>query len=277
MDADEVRNRLEALVAKAKEALDAPPMEPVSVESTCAPVAITQEDVLAQCRTCGGQFTSRRMLNFGALMLQTINCEKCCREYQERNEPARRDTAELRAASWAKLCPAEYLETDEQRVRHEAGDIATDILGWEGGKGMGIIGATGRCKTRLMFLYLRRRHMGGEQIRYINAVKFADELADAYGTGSHDAERWMRDIERSPLLFIDDLGKEKLTERVEVFYYRCAEYRYSEKLPIFFTSNLTGKELQKRWDEAANRGGFWADRAAPTVRRIRERCHSFIL
>lgn len=276
MNMEEVRANLAAIVERAMSG-EASPQQAERAPFTGS-IDMTSRQEPATCHTCGNGFTANVMLNRGIVILKTINCPTCCKAWEDKNNPDPRTVEAMREASWLKLCPGEYHDTDEARVRKEAGDaITNEILGWQGDNGMGIIGSTGRCKTRLMFLYLKKRHMLGTQVRYINAVKFADELADAYGRGSHDAERWMKEIERVPVLFIDDLGKEKLTERVETFYYRCTEYRYSERLPLFFTSNLTGAKLQARWDDVANRNGFWADRAAPIIRRIRERCKSFTL
>lgn len=268
------RSALERIVAQAREQLAAPTPAPPTNGGVPSP---TYEEQEQDCETCHRPFRAK-VCNFGGLRIVTRNCQPCCDDYERRNNPDPATVQEMREAAWADLCPAEYQDTDEAKVRLSAGDkVVNEVLGWDCSRGLGLVGSTGRCKTRLMFLLLRVRHMAGAKIRYVNAVNFADELADAYGRGSDDAERWMKSIERAPLLFIDDLGKEKTTERVLTFYYRMTEHRTSNRLPLFFTSNLTGAPLQKRWDEAAHRGGFFADHASAIIRRLKERCKSISL
>ena len=48
------------------------------------------------------------------------------------------------------------------------------------------------------------------------------------------------------LLFIDDIGAEKMTEWVAETFYLILNYRYNEMLPTIFTSNLSPSELAER-------------------------------
>ncbi len=266
------RERLAAIVERQRataSASEAAPAPSAPVEGVPTPRIESQE---SECETCHQPFTASVGV-FGNFRIVARNCQACVADYERRNNPDAATIQQCREKAWEALCPPQYRDTDEAKLRFAAGSATVDrVLTWDSGRGLGLIGETGKGKTRLMFRLMERLHMAGAKIRYINAVNFADELANAYGKGSDDAERWMRALERAPLLFIDDLGKEKCTERVETFYYRVTEYRTAQKLPIFYTSNLTLKLIQQHWDDAANRGGFWVDRASAITRRIKNFC-----
>ena len=68
---------------------------------------------------------------------------------------------------------------------------------------------------------------------------------------------------RRKILFLDDLGKAKFTERVEMEFYDLIEFRAANKLPILFTANMSGKQLTEALGE---------DRGEPIMRRLREFC-----
>lgn len=230
------------------------------------------------CKTCGAKFLANIGV-MGAMRIVQMHCEACCEAYRREQNPEPEDLRQRREQSWLALCPAEYRDTDETRVRFEIGDeVVNKALAWTHDRGLRLVGQTGKCKTRLMFLVLKKFHMAGKTIRVMNGATMADQLADAYtGRGQHEAESFMRGIEKAPLLFIDDLGKGKFTERVDVFLYRLSEYRSSNRLPLFYTSNLTTTHLQSEWDRLAHAGGFWADRAGPTIRRIKLCCQGIPL
>jgi DNA replication protein DnaC len=53
-------------------------------------------------------------------------------------------------------------------------------------------------------------------------------------------------LEYRGLLFLDDLGSEKMTEWVEETLYLILNHRYNEVLPTVITSNLTIEQLAER-------------------------------
>ena len=65
------------------------------------------------------------------------------------------------------------------------------------------------------------------------------------------------------MVLLDDLGKEKLTERVECEPFNLIEERSQHLRPIIVTTNTTGDTLESRFDD---------DRAGPFLRRVREFC-----
>ena len=62
-------------------------------------------------------------------------------------------------------------------------------------------------------------------------------------------------------MLIDDLGKQKMTERAEVELYDVLEHRTNNLKPTIITTNATYLQLTKMLSE---------DRGQPIIRRIRD-------
>lgn len=244
------------------------------------------------CVTCKKPFQQSVIMMNGEPLLTAQNCEPCVAAYNERqagdDEATKGQSLRQR---WDDICPPDYQDTEISRLTRQCAEkLLTlqvrpsrvihldEILRHKHtDRGLALIGRTGECKTRIMLELLRRYHFAGVKVRYINAVNFADDLAASYGGDAGSAERWMKAIERAPILLIDDLGKEKLTERVESTYYRIVEFRKGHKLPLYFTGNMNGDDLIEKWQRNAQAQGFWSDRAEPIVRRLREMTDSITI
>lgn len=243
------------------------------------------EDVT--CTECQVVFSARMIEVFGAKMGQKI-CSKCSVVYEERqrNEEIEAERKE-RWRSWVRMIPDDYLETDVSRCEREliaAGvklifsdgngkpreltvQAAMDMIqDWPShGPGLALIGETGRCKTRLMLHLLGKYHMAGCGVAFVNSATMADEIGEQFSQSSSAGNAYLRRLEMSPILFIDDLGKGKLTDRSEEALYRIVESRKSHKRRTFFSANCIGSQLEARLSP---------DRGAPIVRRLREMAHA---
>jgi DNA replication protein DnaC len=62
-------------------------------------------------------------------------------------------------------------------------------------------------------------------------------------------------------LLIDDLGKQKMTERAETELYDVLEHRTNNLKPTLVTTNATGQQLARMLSE---------DRRQPIIRRIKD-------
>lgn len=253
-----------------------------------------QKSEPAVCEECKREFLAVVCYLGGREMARGKFCEKCVEEIKARLASDETESrGERLKRTWEAICPEDYRDTDLVRLRADmlrrrmtlkgAPDkpISLDEI-WrhdpKSPKGLGLIGISGQRKTRIIFELLRRwHHQHGQKIMAINAVHFADELAAVYENGAGFAERFMERLEKAPKLLIDDLGKEKLTERVEATYYRIVEYRKGHKLPLFFTANMTGNDLAAKWKMNAKAQGFYSDRAEPIVRRLREMTDSITI
>jgi len=160
------------------------------------------------------------------------------------------------------MCPELYQNSDPDRL--PAGQLKS-VLDWEyGPSGLILMGDTGAGKTRLAWLLLRRLLVHDKmepRLTWFDAVGFGHEISRHYR--NEDAEDWLEEVAGVDLLFFDDLGKLKLTERAETELFGLVERRCAARLPIIATTNDTGDSL----------GGRMTDHRGPAlIRRLRDFC-----
>lgn len=177
-------------------------------------------------------------------------------------EEARRLWASRRLA-WESLCPPAMLETDPSRLPLRG---LVEIGAWQlGPTGLILHGETGSGKTRLAWLLLHRLFVW----EFVNPVVFRvgeleEAMVQAYRAGRSDA--LLARLRRARVLFIDDFGKDKFTERLEAFLFTLINDRYEFKSPLLLTTNYVGDQLEARFQDA--------ERGRPALRRLRECCHA---
>ena len=133
-----------------------------------------------------------------------------------------------------------------------------------GARGLILLGETGRGKTRVAWLVLREVLTSSKRpilFKWFDAISFGHEIARHYR--EEDAEDWLGKVATADLVFFDDLGKLKMTERAEVELFGVIERRCAAELPVIVTTNDTGDSLASRMTD--NRG-------PALIRRLREFC-----
>lgn len=170
-----------------------------------------------------------------------------------------------RLEEWRRLCPPLFQDTDRSHPGMPPTAILDRILGWPfGPKGLVIYGPTRTGKTRSTWLLIKRLMVeDAKRVRVLTSGELARQCALAYGTGAEEASAWFNDLARADVLFIDDFGKMKMTERVEAELFELLDYRTSHRKPVILTTNYVGTDLLNMMS---------ADRAEPTLARIREFC-----
>lgn len=126
------------------------------------------------------------------------------------------------------------------------------------------MGETGLGKSRVAWHLLRRILIEDKpevKFKWFDCVGFGHEIAKHYK--AEDAEEWLESMAAVQLVFMDDLGKLKLTERAEVELFGLIERRCANRLPMIVTTNDTGDTLASRMTD--NRG-------PALIRRLREFC-----
>ncbi len=208
-------------------------------------IAIWREEETRTCRSCRVIKATKEEVVFGPY------CD-WCRECGKSH----------RLTKFNSVCPNLYQKTDPARLPQN--QLAC-ILAWKyGPKGMILLGETGLGKSRCAWQLIRRIMVEDEEsvkIKWFDCVGFGHELSKHYH--EEDAEEWLEDLATCPLVFFDDLGKLKLTERAEVELFGVIERRCSNELPIIATTNDTGDSLAARMTD--NRG-------PAMIRRLREFC-----
>jgi DNA replication protein DnaC len=102
-----------------------------------------------------------------------------------------------------------------------------------------LTGPFGTGKTHQAYGALRRIAEAGPDRFEMLALTAPDMYALMRPGGSdHGAEYEVRRLMRIPLLLIDDLGTEKISEFTEEATYRILNERYNECRPLIITSNL---------------------------------------
>lgn len=117
-----------------------------------------------------------------------------------------------------------------------------------------LFGKSGSGKTALALQIAQKVEQENKSLR-INFVKFGELVNSArksydknYYT-RRDAEDYLKTINQSDLLIIDDLGTEKNTEFVDQFIYELIDHRYEYELPTIITSNFSLDEISEKYHE----------------------------
>ncbi len=164
--------------------------------------------------------------------------------------------------TFCEVCPPLYRDTDPGRLPCAAETLAA-VLGWEYGyRGLLLHGATGRGKTRAIWLLLRRLLDEGREIATFDCVSFSHEITCRFSAGGN-GPAWARKLARVSVLFFDDMGKMRLTERGEAELFGLVEVRTANRLPLIVTCNHVGDTLA---------ASLQPDTGGPLVRRLREFC-----
>ena len=112
-------------------------------------------------------------------------------------------------------------------------------------KGLYLNGNFGCGKTYLLSAMLNELAKKGNRVAIIYYPEFLRSLKESFSV-EDEFKKKFNYIKKIPLLLFDDIGAESVTEwtRDEILG-PILQYRMEEKLPTFFTSNLTLKELEQ--------------------------------
>lgn len=150
---------------------------------------------------------------------------------------------------WSEICPPAYQDFDPAKLPPAGFAITEKVFSWKKSqKGIGLIGVSRSGKSFILHELMRRWYECGVSVHMPTATGFA--LACGSPNGGERIAMINRCIQ-ADLLFIDDLGKEKLTERVESDLFHVLEERRRYLKPVFIDVNSTGEQLRKRMSEDA--------------------------
>lgn len=192
------------------------------------------------CDGCG-QVTDYEPVTVGTRDLMSTLPHYCadCSAALERAEIQRtaERAREKREAAWLSTVPKKYQDT---KISHP--DFPRKL--WEGlahwplDKSVGLIGPSGRCKTRVLALLAKRAIAADMFVGWCPATSFqwaAQNQWDDQQGG--DARKWLRRWQDCAVLFLDDLGKHRWTEAVESEFFALIDLRSSRGLPMHWTMN----------------------------------------
>ncbi len=227
----------------------------VTTETETKPKAYTR------CERCKAEFEYQPITVWNREYFKPKNCADCSPVVMAEQviSESEKEAAQIES-DWMNLCPPLYRDSDAAKLPLAA-SIIPEVLAWtRQPQGIGLAGNSGAGKTRLMFMLLRKLHFSGVRCKAITAKRF-EKWCHRMFDKDDDARINIQAAHTIPVLFIDDIGKEKYTERVESEFYDLVEHRTSHLLPILWTANATGEQLAQMMGN---------DRGVPIVRRLRE-------
>ena len=218
--------------------------------------------VTMQCRDCGAEFKFEpfRM----APRWRPEVCPECADKRIEADWAAQNEGIEAaHLARWEAICPPLYQETDPGLLNQAK---LKEVLAWEyGPKGLLLVGQTATGKTRTAWMLLKKLIQSGLYVEAFDCMGFSHKCSRMFG--DFVGAEWIERLVGVDVVYLDDLGKGKLTERVEAEMFGLIERRCAQKRPIIATLNMTGQTMQSK---------LTTDRGEPLVRRLREFCSQVV-
>lgn len=215
------------------------------------------DDVLNTCEECGSEFRYRTAWRL---------CPVCeAAKIEEMAAAKERVVEAVREERFLATVPPLYHETDKARL---SPCLVTAIDKYRyGPRGLAFLGRAGEGKTRSAVLVLRTMALDGHSTQFLPATKLAAASAEVYAESAdlrRAARETLRRAAKVRVLLLDDVGKNRMTDRAEVDLYEILEARTSHQLPTLWTSNSTAAGLHAM---------FSPDRADALIRRLgREFC-----
>lgn len=112
-------------------------------------------------------------------------------------------------------------------------------------KGFYIHGGVGTGKTHIAYALYRSDIARGA--RFWNVTELLREIRADFERPHNEKQRVEESLmSHRGILFLDDIGAEKVTDWVLETFYLIINHYYNERLPIVFTSNCRIKELDSR-------------------------------
>jgi DNA replication protein DnaC len=211
------------------------------------------------------------MSRFGKTFWMGTLCQDCGKlEEEEKIAEEEKERQEQHEALWAQTVPWIYRENDPDKLGAKVVKVI-DKFDFQDSKGLYLSGSFGIGKTRAMSIVLRRCFDDGKTVLFLNAVELGKLFAEKFHSEKGRREKAEHTVYRAAtvrVLLIDDLGKERATERFETELYSLLEDRCSSGKPMLITSNYRVTELAERFSQ---------DQGGAIIRRISEFCHAYNL
>lgn len=215
------------------------------------------------CSECFKPFQNKVFVIAGKKLRFDSLCDDCAeKEQQEYEKKMQMEEQAQRITTFLSLCPPLYQDTDPARIY---APYVQAVDSWtHGPQGLIFVGPAGKGKSRAAWMLLKREILAGRRCYGITATQLAKYAADQWHSRAEErnaAETVLRECKGCSILLLDDLGKQKFTERAELELYDVLEYRTSHKKPTIATSNADGKSFRQMLSE---------DRGEPILRRLQQ-------
>lgn len=140
--------------------------------------------------------------------------------------------------------PAAYMDKSNYRNKDIMSRV-TKFLDADNDKGMYLYGHCGVGKTHLAAIVYKQ--LATRDKKWLSAPELFLEIRETFDKGSDETEREVLDkYSNVEYLFLDDFAAEKISDFTRESIYLLLDRRIRfDKLKVFFTSNLSPKEVGK--------------------------------
>lgn len=208
---------------------------------------------LGICRHCGtslGDSEADKVITLaGWGFLANVCCKPCSEAGKARLEDEDR---QARDQNLSGIIPAEFISWDSSKGNAKLLATVNGAFSFTDRRGILIHGASGQCKTRILWRLIRTICEQPENFTWL--------MLDAFEASSKGipAEAFKVDF-----LFIDDLGNEPKNAKWETGLLHLIRRRCDWHKPIFITTQLTGQMFKNEF--------FSGSAASAILRRLTER------
>jgi len=245
---------------------------------------VDYDDIVVPCRECETDvpYKSSVLAAFGNNK-RIVVCDACC------------DAANAEEEAKPKLPMIEnyiskiYLETDFKLLPKQAQNIwrygytyeredpktkkkvkfeSKKLQDWQSvnGRGVYILGSSRTGKTRTLSLILQHVYKCNIPFKLFEAGQFHSELVDA--KKGYNFTDWRDQQINIPVLAIDDLFAEKLTETIQSGLFEIIEGRMARKKPILITTQVKRSMAVQQFRDP--------QRGEALLNRLRESCDLYV-
>jgi DNA replication protein DnaC len=191
-----------------------------------------------------------------------IACDACS-DMQRRQEGERTRDKDNKIFLNRSRLPANLIEWDNGLGNNE-------LLAWINAhvkESLYIPGVWGTCKTRAVCNAAYQNCVFHPQTRFYTSSDLIAEIMGYYSEGVREVNEFKEMICSLDLLIMDDLGKEKITDRAGELLFDLIDSFYVGRGKLWITTNQTSRE------ELIEKLG--ADRGMGIIRRIAEKCRQY--
>lgn len=215
------------------------------------------------CKSCGKVYSA---LTLNSILWTTGYCFPCSEKVvAEMIEGELKEKNSRRKDKFKKLCPKIYHDFDKEKLPRK--DVYIDILGSEfKTRGLILFADSRMGKTRIAWQLLKRIYLiEGFEFEAITELHFAHRVSE-FGR-SETLKDWIDKLCNVKFLFIDDLGKAVMTERVSAELFYIFEERMSNNRPIIITMQINPEAYATK---ISNRSGN--EMADAILNRLKTHC-----
>lgn len=208
---------------------------------------------MRDCRDCGEKYEHNPIFFGDKDMAWNIyTCDECEKKVAKQAEQIKREDAARR--EWEIIVPEEYRKTRIDHPDYQS-QFATHRISikWVRGGAVndephllfyGLIGESGRCKTRIVSQMVRQMIWAGEKVLWMNSWNFQWACQNQFNDAEKGkAGKWLKEYRQAPVLVLDDIGSLKSSEVVADNLYALLEHRTTNGFPMIWTSNETPDEM----------------------------------